>query len=739
MDSWVNPLGGRLLPVSVRVGYLAAMTAVAGFFGIAYAERLVLRALLSLGPWVFMEGVLRIKSRDEKAVGGWFWMVRSWAYLVKMVANSNRARNMTFGFQQCLPRLPVPSLKSTTAKWLKSVKPLFKNSGDEEKALALLDSFLKNEGPKLNRYLTARSFVTSNYVSPWWERYVFLSSRSPLVINSNYYVMDAIKHCPVKDQVFRAANLVHHLLGFEEMIANETLEPLLMNDIVPICMSQYRRLFGTCRVPGRDVDVIKHMHEASNYIVAVRRGRFYKIHTRRIDQGNRLLSPAELAHQFRLITEHANIDSASRGPNCDERDIMSLTSLPRLQWAETRDRFFHEGINRKALSTIEKASFIVHLASHHQEINVKSPSNSPTNNRFMATNSPFGNMTQEEQFVRQAHALFHGDGADLWFDKSFNLVVFEDARAGINAEHSHADAPVVAHMWEYALLNEMIDFENCRDASSSAGESLRGAPLPMPLRLDFEITDPLKQEIKNAKRDVRILIKDLDLDVFRFDSFGKDFVKHRGLPPDAFFQVAILLAFYNDNGGEFHLAYESCQTRLFREGRTETIRSVTEDAVKFVCAASTFSKPFGELAPMLRTACHTHQQLSRDCFVGRGIDRHLFALNVAAKGLEIKSDFLDYAHSAFKWTLSSAQQPQVQTNLRSLLPNQVVAEFFSPGGGFAPITDDGYGISYEVLSNCIFFHITSKKSSNITHSKRFAGHLRSSLELLRKIALEEKL
>ena len=35
-----------------------------------------------------------------------------------------------------------------------------------------------------------------------------------------------------------------------------------------------------------------------------------------------------------------------------------------------------------------------------------------------------------------------------WFDKSFSFVVYKNGKNGLNAEHSWADAPTVAHLWE---------------------------------------------------------------------------------------------------------------------------------------------------------------------------------------------------------------------------------------------------------------------------------------------------
>lgn len=50
--------------------------------------------------------------------------------------------------------------------------------------------------------------------------------------------------------------------------------------------------------------------------------------------------------------------------------------------------------------------------------------------------------------------LLHGDGKTIWFDKTFNLIVFSDGKQGLNAEHAWGDAPVIGHVSEFNLTNE---------------------------------------------------------------------------------------------------------------------------------------------------------------------------------------------------------------------------------------------------------------------------------------------
>lgn len=64
------------------------------------------------------------------------------------------------------------------------------------------------------------------------------------------------------------------------------------------------------------------------------------------------------------------------------------------------------------------------------------------------------------------------------------------------------------------------------------------------------------------------------------------------------------------------------------------------------------------------------------------------------------------------WRLSTSQTPHGQTSITDLkkYPNCI-----SAGGGFGPVADDGYGVSYIIAGeNLVFFHISSKLSSSKT-------------------------
>ncbi len=116
---------------------------------------------------------------------------------------------------------------------------------------------------------------------------------------------------------------------------------------------------------------------------------------------------------------------------------------------------------------------------------------------------------------------------------------------------------------------------------------------------------------------------------------------------------------------------------------------------------------------LFRKACDYHQQQYRDAMSGKGVDRHLFCLYVVSKYLELEIPFLKEILSE-PWRLSTSQTPTSQTTKIDLKKHP---EFMSAGGGFGPVSNDGYGVSYIFTGeNNIFFHISCKKSCDKTVS-----------------------
>lgn len=195
-------------------------------------------------------------------------------------------------------------------------------------------------------------------------------------------------------------------------------------------------------------------------------------------------------------------------------------------------------------------------------------------------------------------------------------------------------------------------------------------------------------------------------------AYGKGFMKKCRVSPDAYIQMALQLAYYRD-AGKFSLTYEASMTRLFREGRTETVRPCTIESADWVKAMQDPNSNTEERIELLNKACLQHQKGYQDAMCGKGIDRHLFCLYVVSKYLEVDSPFLKEVLSE-PWRLSTSQTPHGQTDKMDLkkYPNCI-----SAGGGFGPVADDGYGVSYIIAGeDILFFHISNKISSPQTVS-----------------------
>lgn len=129
---------------------------------------------------------------------------------------------------------------------------------------------------------------------------------------------------------------------------------------------------------------------------------------------------------------------------------------------------------------------------------------------------------------------------------------------------------------------------------------------PTPVRLKWEIKSDLQNAIDLSLTEAQKLINDIDLRIYVHDNYGKGFMKKCRVSPDAFLQMALQLAYYRD-AGKFSLTYEASMTRLYREGRTETVRPCTIESAAWVKAMQDENATTDERSRLFITACQRHQ------------------------------------------------------------------------------------------------------------------------------------
>ncbi|XP_018592425.1 carnitine O-palmitoyltransferase 1, liver isoform-like isoform X1 [Scleropages formosus] len=643
------------------------------WLSLIFTMRLCLKQLLSYHRWMFEQhGKL---SNTTKI----------WVALVRIFSGR---KPLLYSYQGSLPNLPVPAIKDTVKRYLESVLPLM-SASEFERMKSLARDFESGLGNRLQWYLKLKALWAANYVSDWWEEYIYLRSRGPIMVNSNYYGMDFLYVTPTPIQAARAGNTLHALLLYRRKLNREEIKPSRVpGTIIPLCAAQCERIFNTTRIPGEETDTVQHWQN-SDYLAIYHRGRYFRLW---MYNAGRLLSPREIEYQIQRI-----LDDPSP-PSAGEEKLGALTAGDRVPWAQARKQFFNSGINKRSLDCIEKAAFFVTLDDDEQG---------------MMGNDPDGSLD------RYAKSLLHGKCYDRWFDKSFSVVIYKNGKTGLNAEHSWADAPVVAHLWEYVLATDSFQL-GYNEEGHCKGDI--NPNLPKPQRLSWDIPQECQEQISESLEVAKALADDVDFHVFPFRDFGKWQIKKFRLSPDAFIQMALQLAYYRDKG-MFCLTYEASMTRLFREGRTETVRSCTSESCAFVKALES-GEDRDHCRRLFRQACDKHQHLYRLAMTGAGIDRHLFCLYVVSKYLGVESPFLKEVLSE-PWRLSTSQTPFQNVELFDLVNHP---EYISCGGGFGPVADDGYGVAYIILGeNMINFHVSCKHSCAQTDSHKFGAQIRRAL------------
>ncbi|XP_036281610.1 carnitine O-palmitoyltransferase 1, brain isoform isoform X3 [Pipistrellus kuhlii] len=653
-------------------GVLAAALFASCLWGaLIFTLHVALRLLLSYHGWLL------------EPPGAMSSPTKTWLALVRIFSGRHP---MLFSYQRSLPRQPVPSAQDTVRKYLESVRPVL---SDEDFAwtAGLAQEFLRLQAALLQWYLRLKSWWASNYVSDWWEEFVYLRSRNPLMVNSNYYMMDFLYVTPTPVQAARAGNAVHALLLYRQRLERQEILPTLLMGMRPLCSAQYEKIFNTTRVPGARKDHLRHLPD-SRHVAVLHRGRFFRVATH--GPGG-LLPPRALEQQFQRILD----DPA---PACaHEEHLAALTAAPRDVWAQARRAL--QGCAPEALEAVEGAAFFVSLDPEPAGLAREDPAAS---------------------LDAYAHALLAGRGHDRWYDKSFTLIVFSNGKLGLSVEHSWADCPVSGHMWEFTLATE------CFQLGYSVDGHCKGHPepaLPRPQRLHWDLPDKVHRSLSLALRGAQALSADTDCHVFPFSRFGKGFIRRCRLSSDSFVQVALQLALFRDRG-RFCLTYESAMTRLFLEGRTETVRSCTREACDFVRAMEAREATDSQRLSLFRLAVDKHQALLKAAMSGQGVDRHLFALFIVSQLLRLPAPFLDQVHSE-QWQLATSQIPVQQAHLFDV---HNYPDYVSSGGGFGPVNDHGYGVSYIFMGDgAITFHISSKKSSTKTDSHRLGQHIEDAL------------
>ncbi|XP_070177314.1 carnitine O-acetyltransferase-like isoform X2 [Littorina saxatilis] len=585
-------------------------------------------------------------------------------------------RGRMFSVQYQLPRLPVPPLQQTMDKYLRSVRPLVT---EEEFANTqqIVKEFLKSPGPELQRILEKRAEEKTNWLSEWWKNVAYLDYRIPVVVNFNpAVVFPEQSYRGSKEQLRFAAKFVAGALDYKMMVDEQTL-PVEMLGGKPLCMMQYYQILAACRVPGhkKDTHVIYPSNEPDppKHIAVIHNNHIFSVDV----YGNKgkPLNTHQLQKQLEIVADQSKHESPPIG---------MLTTLDRDTWASTYADLIKDKKNKAAMKEIQRSIFVLCL------------------------DKPLGDGNSPPQRALVAAEMLHGGGARLnsgnrWYDKTLQFIVGGNGACGLNYEHTTAEGPPIA-----AIMDHVLDF-----TQKNAEDTLPAADVATPRRLDFNLTPKATSCIALAEQEMTSLVKDVQITVFTFSDYGKDFIKHSRLSPDAYIQVALQLTYYRLFKRPC-ATYETASLRRFQLGRTDTIRSCSVDTHEFTQGMENRSLPDAAKVALLRQAVKAHRKYTDEAVSGQGVDRHLLGLKLAAieSGQNIPQLFLDDAFTESTYFRLSTSQVGAKHDA-------VMA--------FGPSAPDGFGCCYNPQNTRLNFAITAFNICAETDSDRFANVLKSSL------------
>jgi carnitine O-acetyltransferase len=524
-------------------------------------------------------------------------------------------------------------------------------------------------------------------------------------------------------------------------------------------MYQYSRMFGTARIPTDNGCQIGQDPEAK-HIVVICHGQFYWFDVLD-DNSDLIMTEKDLAVNLQVIVDDAAetpIQDAAKGA------LGVLSTENRKTWSQLRDVLQREegSNNSDCLNIVDSALFIVCL--DYTE---------PLTGAELCMNMLCGTNKVEK-------GVQVGTCINRWYDK-LQIIVCHNGSAGINFEHTGVDGHTVLRFASDVYTDTILRFARSINgqapslwASSSPDPAKRdpasfGDVQTTPHKLEWDMLPELSIALRFAETRLADLIQQNEFQTLEFMSYGKNFMTSMGFSPDAFVQMAFQAAYYGLYG-RIECVYEPAMTKAFYHGRTEAVRSVTEESVEFV---RTFwgEKPPHEKVEALKKACEAHVKITRECAKAQGHDRHLYALyciwqRSLDEGYETGTD----QESSEERSSSPVQDSAIMSSpsRRSLVSDDgsyspsvtshahTVPSLFADSGwdklnttilstsncgnpslrhfGFGPTSGDGFGIGYIIKDGSISICASSKHRQ----TARFIDSLEAYFLEIRKLLRQTK-
>ncbi|KAI5961267.1 YAT1 [Candida pseudojiufengensis] len=631
----------------------------------------------------------------------------------------------TFQYQNTLKKLPIPDLKQTCENYLKVLKPLqteLEFSNTEKAVNQFLNEINDGDSKSIGYYLDEklRNYANdkASYIEQFWYD-AYLNYDSPVVLNLNpFFLLEddpftSTEASSVDPQIKRATTLTLSSLKFIQALKNETLSIDTLKNGKPLCMYQFTKLFGASRIPTDD-GCMMQSDSKSNHIVVMSKSQFYWFDV--LDSKNNiLLNESELNINFNSIV----YDSLKTSNNDIAKSSFGvLTTENRRIWANARKEINDNKINKEVLSIIDSALFILCL----DDIVIDDLSQ-------LSKNMLCGLSILDK-------GIQVGTCTNRWYDK-LQIIITKNGKAGINFEHTGIDGHTVLRFVSDIYTDSILSFAQSinRNAPSLWKETRSPSIddeieefITVPRKLEWDLTPDLSLALRFGETRLSDLINQNEFRHLEFKSYGSDLIKKMKFSPDAFVQMAFQATYYALYG-KVECTYEPAMTKHFFHGRTEAIRTVSNESNLFVRKFFDSQISNKDKLEYLNQACKAHSAQTRLCSNGEGVDRHLYAIFCLWKRLLIdENDNNDIPKSI-------QQIPSIFQDSGWDKLNNTIISTSNCGNpalrlfGFGPTTANGFGIGYIIKDDSISFCVGSK----YRQTQRFLVTLNSYFQEIQKI------
>lgn len=648
----------------------------------------------------------------------------------------------TFEHQSKLQKLPIPDLQETCRNYLSVLKPL-QTEGEHQQTVLATEKFMNGVGPILDQQLREYAKTRDSYIEQFWYD-SYLNYDSPVVLNLNPFFLLEDDPTPVNNtQIKRATTLTQSSLEFIRALRRQELPPDMIRS-TPLCMEQYSKLFGSARIPT-NTGCVMQSDASSHHIIVLSRSQFYWFDV--LDkQNNLILTDDELSINFQSILN----DSMKSTPSQIAKSSFGvLTTENRKNWAHLRGSLMDDETNFKILRIIDTALFVVVL----DDIELESL-------KDLSKNMLCGLSILDK-------GVQVGTCTNRWYDK-LQLIITKNAKAGINFEHTGVDGHTVLRFASDIYTDSILKFAKAINPNSpsiwkSQSPSILDKStidtniVTIPRKLEWNLTSELSASLRFGETRLSDLISQNEFATIEFNTYGSDKIKQLKCSPDAFVQMSFQAAYYSLYG-KVECTYEPAMTKQFLHGRTEAIRTVSEESNLFV--RRFFEDVAGvEKLKLLQAACKKHSATTKTCSQGLGQDRHLYALfsiwkryfvgDLSSAGSSQESDDNlsdsstvinnELSDSLQKLNIDHNEIPSIFADSGWDKLNNSIISTSNCGNpslrvfGFGPVTSNGYGIAYIIKKNSITVCVSSKHRQ----TERFVNTLKNYLEEVERIYDEE--